>query len=279
MKSIGKYVAENGRLKMILSSSRLVQRVGHRFVLGENLDDISQILEDWNKAGFGVILYPIEADSQGYIESLRFLSQMEIMGSISIRTPLKNLNLILEEAEKSRVRIEVDMRSPKTVDQTLQIYADIKKKHTDSVICLQANLYRTVSDIGQLAHLSPIVRLVKGAFNGEQAYKKKTDINSNFIRLAEMLVEMGIKTYLATHSENIINQFIKYTENRGIDRKQFGFQMLYGVRQGIQEKLCREGHDVWKYVAYGEDWVPYCVNRMLERKENIRFALESLLRG
>jgi len=278
MNFIGKYVARNELLKKILSSSDLLKEVAGRYVLGKDLEDISVAVKDWNGQGFGVILYPIEAGAPEYLDSLKFLSEKEIKGSISLRTPLKNMDSVVEEAIKRRVRLELDMRNPETIDQTLQQYSEIKRKHADSVICLQANLYRTAADIEELSSVSPIVRLVKGAFDGENAYQTKEEIDLNFILLAKKLMDKGIKTYLATHDDKIIKEFIKYAKDMEIQKEHFGFQMLHGVRADLQEGLQKEGHELWKYLAYGEDWVPYCINRILERKENIRFALETILR-
>ncbi|MEK6809113.1 MAG: proline dehydrogenase family protein [Nanoarchaeota archaeon] len=279
MNSVGRYLVQNGALKKILSSSDPIKKIAQKFVLGKNLEEILPAVEGWKKDGFGVILYPIEADSGDYLKALKFLSEKEITGSISLRTPLEDIDSVTEEAIHQKVRIEIDMRSPKTVDQTLQLYSEIKRKHTDSIICLQANLYRTAADIEDLTAVVPIVRLVKGAFNGAGTYQTKKDADVNFIKLAKRLMDKGIKTYIATHDQKLINEFIKYTEKRGIERELFGFQMLYGVRTKLQEELLENGHEVWKYVAYGEDWVPYCVNRIFERKENITFALNAILRG
>src|SRR3989344_8960178 len=187
MNPIGKYLAKNERLKKMLSSSDLVKTIAQRFVLGNNLENISDLVEGWNNNGFGVILYPIEADSLDYIEALEFFSKKGIKGSISLRTPLENLDLVIEEAEKRRARLEIDMRNPETVDQTLQLYSEIKRKHAESVICLQANLYRTAVDIEGLSDASSIVRLVKGAFDDERTYQKKEEIDLNFIGLAKIL--------------------------------------------------------------------------------------------
>jgi len=277
MNLISRYVARNESLKKALSSSSLVKRIAQRFVLTENLEE-SNLIGKWYDQGFGVILYPIEADAQNYLEALTFWSEKPVAGSVSLRAPFEDLNLVVEEAAKKGVRLEFDMRAAKEVDQTLQLYSEIKRKHSDSVICLQANLYRTATDIEDLHDLSPIVRLVKGAFKSERSYRCREEIDLNYIRLAKMLINRDVKTYLATHDEKIIKELISFSEERGIGRDQFGFQMLHGVRSTLQEELRKDGYEVWKYLAYGEDWVPYCINRLLERKENISFALEAILK-
>lgn len=274
----GKYIAKNESLKNLISSSHLIKRAARRFVLGDSLQDISSLLKNWNNEGFGVILYPIEANSEDYVSCLKFLAENKIAGSISLRTPLTNLDLVVDEAERTGLRLEVDMRASKTVDDTLQSYKFIKNKHADSVICLQANLPRTIEDISFLAPLSPIVRLVKGAFSDGQNYSTSKDIDINFLALSKELMDRKIKTYFATHDEKIVREIVDYAKNNGIENNLFGFQMLYGVKQDLQDRLVDEGHEMWKYAVYGRDWVPYCVNRLFEGRKNIKYALEAILK-
>jgi proline dehydrogenase len=65
----------------------------------------------------------------------------------------------------------------------------------------------------------------------------------------------------------------------GVDRKDYEFQMLYGVRRDLQRKLADEGYRIRIYVPYGTEWYPYLMRRMAERPANLVFFLRSLIGG
>ena len=64
---------------------------------------------------------------------------------------------------------------------------------------------------------------------------------------------------------------------QNIKRDQFEFQMLYGIRTDLQERLVRDGFRVRVYIPYGVDWFPYFMRRLAERPANVAFFLRNLL--
>ena len=83
---------------------------------------------------------------------------------------------------------------------------------------------------------------------------------------------------LATHDEPIINAACKYARDNGIDKASFEFQMLYGIRRDLQQKLVSQGHNVRVYVPYGSQWYPYLMRRMAERPANLMFVASNVIR-
>lgn len=80
-----------------------------------------------------------------------------------------------------------------------------------------------------------------------------------------MLLSSGQFTAIATHDERFIARTKAVAADSGLDRHEFEFQMLYGVRQDLQERLVREGYKVRCYVPYGGQYFPYilgCVRRL-----------------
>ncbi len=53
--------------------------------------------------------------------------------------------------------------------------------------------------------------------------------------------------------------------------------MLYGVRPELQRRLVADGYRVRIYVPYGTHWAGYFYRRVTERKENLMFALRSVI--
>jgi proline dehydrogenase len=83
---------------------------------------------------------------------------------------------------------------------------------------------------------------------------------------------------VATHDEAIIDHVKRLTAAEGIGRDRFEFQMLYGVRTGLQRRLVAEGYKVLVATPYGPDWYPYLMRRLAERPANLGFFVKNALR-
>lgn len=68
-------------------------------------------------------------------------------------------------------------------------------------------------------------------------------------------------------------------KNEQIDKSRFEFQMLYGIRRDLQDRLLKEGYNVRIYVPFGDQWYPYFTRRLAERPANAFFILKSLFKG
>jgi proline dehydrogenase len=66
-------------------------------------------------------------------------------------------------------------------------------------------------------------------------------------------------------------------ERQRIGADRFEFQMLYGVRRDLHERLVAQGWTVRIYVPYGTEWYPYYMRRLAERPQNVFFILFSVL--
>jgi proline dehydrogenase len=65
---------------------------------------------------------------------------------------------------------------------------------------------------------------------------------------------------------------------RGIAADQFEFQMLYGIRRALQQRIVDEGFRLRLYVPYGSAWYPYFMRRLAERPANVLFLVKNLMR-
>jgi len=124
------------------------------------------------------------------------------------------------------------------------------------------------------------VRLVKGAYKEPPsiAFQTKSEVDQNFVRLMMQLLLHGNYPALATHDEAIINAACKYARDNGIDKAAFEFQLLYGIRRDLQQKLVSQGYHVRVYVPYGSQWYPYLMRRMAERPANLMFVMSNAIR-
>jgi proline dehydrogenase len=62
-------------------------------------------------------------------------------------------------------------------------------------------------------------------------------------------------------------------------RQPFEFQMLYGVRTGLQQGLLSEGYALRVYLPFGSHWYPYLTRRLAERPANAWFFVRSVFGG
>jgi proline dehydrogenase len=124
------------------------------------------------------------------------------------------------------------------------------------------------------------VRLCKGAYNEppEVAFPKKADVDANYIKLANLLLQSSTYHGLATHDEKMIDAAKAFAAQHGIDRGRFEFQMLFGVRRDLQRMLVAEGYNVRVYIPFGREWYPYFMRRLAERPANVFFIARNLLR-
>ena len=147
---------------------------------------------------------------------------------------------------------------------------------------LQSYLYRTPDDLERLLPLEPNLRIVKGAYlePAAIAYPEKHDVDSAYARLVERGLAAG--AYIAVGDPRREPHHARRSvrgRGAGSARDRFEFQMLYGVRPGLQRTLAAQGYKVLVATPYGPDWYPYLMRRLAERPANVGFFLRNLVRG
>jgi proline dehydrogenase len=205
--------------------------------------------------------------------------KMSSMGQeISRDLCLENVSGILDVAKEVGGFVRLDMEGSKLTQDTLEIFHELRKRHDNVGIVLQAALHRTRDDVREAVRRGDQVRLCKGAYKEppEIALQDMGKIREAFKACAHELLDGGRHPAVATHDEELIADTIAFTKAKGIAASRFEFQMLYGLRKGRWESLVREGYNVRIYVPYGTHWIPYFYRRLRERKENVLFVLRNL---
>ena len=295
------YLAQNENLRNFVISNQATRAVSRRFVAGETLDDAIQVTRVLNKRGMHVSLDHLgenvsdtkEAKSaaRDYIATLDTIKQSGVDANISIKLTALGLDIsqelceqdvcaILQNAQQYPIFVRIDMEASayteRTIDITLRMHQQFE--HVGTVI--QSCLYRSKKDVEQLIAQGVRVRLVKGAYKEPKtiAFQNKNEVDHNYVQLMMMLLLKGNYPAIATHDESIINAACKYARDHGINRDSFEFQMLYGIRRDLQEKLVSQGYNMRIYVPYGSQWYPYLMRRMAERPANLVFVMSNVLR-
>ena len=304
----------NGMLRSVIlraADDRHVQRFmgkygmrlgAARFVAGETLDECVAVLERLADQGLHANTTLLgesvrdaaeaEAVAEEYGRILERLHAEELPCNVALK--LTHLGLELDEelafanvervvrvAERLQSFVRIDMEQSSVLDATLRIYRRLRDAGHERVgTVLQSYLFRTEADLESLLPLRPNLRFVKGAYlePPEIAYRDKADVDAAYRRLVETALRGGAYAAVATHDESLIEQCIAFAEREGIGRDRFEFQMLYGVRPGLQLDLARRGFKVLVATPFGPEWYPYLMRRLAERPANLGFFARNLLR-
>jgi proline dehydrogenase len=278
------------------------RRLALRFVAGETLDDGVRVARGLNERGVGAMLDHLgenvdsadqaSAAADGYVLALKRLQEEGLENvnisvkltqlglDVSEETCLENSHRVLEAAQERGTVVMIDMESFGYVDRTLSIYRSLRRDHPDVGVCVQAYLYRSAEDVRALAAEGATVRVCKGAYleGPAVAFPRKAEVNGNYARLAATLLAAGCTVHIATHDQQLIEGALRFVERRGIPSHRFEFQMLYGIRRDLQNRLVRAGFPLRVYVPYGSQWYPYLTRRLAERPANVWFLASNLVR-
>jgi len=178
----------------------------------------------------------------------------------------------------------LDMEDAAYVDYTIGLRRLLARRGVPAAITLQAYLRRTEADLaGLLGERVPCVRLVKGAFSEgrEIAWMHTAEIRAAYMRLAAQMLsekarEAGLFPVFATHNEELIDALRALARKSGFAPGEYEFEMLYGVRPGLQAKILAAGDQLRLYVPYGAYWWPYTARRIGENPRNLLFVWRAL---
>lgn len=297
-------LSHNQPLRRFLEQSPVGARLSSRFTAGLTLEDALRVTEAVNRQGIAVTLDSLGESvtsesaahraAEVYYRLLDAIAARKLDANISLKLTQMGLEQSRQLAESIAFGltrhahslgnfVRVDMEDSRLTQVTLDV---VRRLHAraglrDSIgVVIQAYLYRSESDVEQLLADGIRVRLCKGAYNesAEMAFPHKADVDRNFIRLTQKLLDSAPCHAIATHDEKMIAATKQLAAERGIDRNRFEFQMLYGVRRDVQQKLVAEGYRVRVYVPFGSDWYPYFMRRLAERPANVIFLARNFFR-
>ena len=273
-----------------------------RFVAGETLESCVAVLRKLNDAGLyanTTLLGEAITNDEGaaavtaeYEQIVDRLVAEKLKANVALKlthlglsfdeeTAYANVARVVERAGELGTFLRIDMEQSEYVDATLRLYERLRDAGHDAVgTVLQSYLYRTMDDLERLLPRTPNLRIVKGAYlePASIAYPDKADVDRAYVELVEHGLRGGAYIGVATHDEAIIRRVQAFTGLEGIARDRFEFQMLYGVRPGLQRSVAAEGYKVLVAAPFGPDWYPYLMRRLAERPANLGFFLRNVVR-
>jgi proline dehydrogenase len=301
-------------LLLVLSHRRVLGRLATRlpftrpmvarFVAGESLTAALPAIRRLHDAGFRSTVDILgesvmheeaaRAAAAAYVEALHVIADAGVDLNVSLKLSQMGLGLgaavarqnagrVLAAAAELGAFVRIDMEDHTTTDATLEIWRQLRPMMAgegDVGVVLQSALRRSEADSEALIAEGARIRLCKGAYKepASVAYPDKADVDAAYVRIAERLLLDGRLPAIATHDDRIVDHVVAFAREHGIGPERFEFQMLYGIRRDLQDRLLADGWTVRIYVPCGGEWYPYFMRRLAERPANVVFLLRSLLR-
>jgi proline dehydrogenase len=302
----------------LITASSAGRRMARRFVAGETIDDAIQAARQLNLSGINATLDHLgenttraeeaRAAAEEVIALQRAIHRSGVRSNVSLKLSQIGLGLdeglcrelliqILVCARELGNFVRIDMEGSDLTEQTLGVYHwALEQGFSANVgIVLQAYLHRTRRDLEETLALGGRVRLCKGAYQEpvEIAFARKRDVNLNFDQLALTLLRAAQApaaaqlsangrvppaAAIATHDPARIAYVRHAIAEMGVAKTAVEFQMLYGIRRDLQQRLHADGYGVRVYVPYGTHWYPYFMRRLGERPANLWFFLSNSMR-
>jgi proline dehydrogenase len=294
MRQLFLFLSTQKEMRRWMETSPAARKLTRRFVAGETLEDeltvcanlaSRKIFSTLDHLGENVkSLTEAEASRDAYLQAIDEIEERALPSTVSIKLTQFGLDLSPEACfenvlalSKRATRIEIDMESTEYTDRTLQV---VEKIGTARAV-IQAYLYRSAADIERLNSLKIPVRLCKGAYNepASVAFPAKRDVDQNYLKLMKILLDKGTYPAIASHDETILGEAFRYARERKIAPESFEFQMLYGIRNDLQQRIIDLGYRLRVYVPYGAAWYPYFMRRLAERPANALFLAKNVFKG
>jgi proline dehydrogenase len=296
--------ARSDAIRRAVASAPVTRPVVDRFVAGERLDQSLTTVRSLTDRGLQVTLDHLGEDITDRTEAVRnrdaYLALAEALAGEGLgdRAEMSvklsafgqtlpggediahgNILPVVEAAAEAGTTVTLDMEDHTTIDSTLRILTELRRRFPQTGAVVQSYLFRTEEDCHALAGEDSRVRLVKGAYRepAEVAYQDKREVDRAYVRCLKILMAGKGYPMIGSHDPRMvaISQELARTAGRKTDT--YEFQMLYGIREAEQERLAAAGHRMRVYVPYGTDWYGYFMRRLAERPANLAFFLRSLV--
>ncbi len=295
------YLSHKESFKNFMLRFKIFRTTAWRFVAGERIDDAIQAARELNLQGIKATMDLLGENTRSGEDALRttdeiigMLDRIRAEGvdcNVSVKLTQLGLDLGSEFCSENLTRIvrhaagldgfvRVDMEDSSCTQRTIDIVLRVHKDSPNVGIVIQAYLYRSENDVRLLLQNRVGIRLCKGAYlePATVAFRKKSETDANYVKLMKLLLESGGLHAIATHDEAMIAATRRFAAEKDIPRERFEFQMLYGIRRDLQQRLAKEGYRVRVYIPFGKRWYPYFMRRLAERPANILFIAKNLLR-
>ena len=281
----------------------LVKPFAMRYIAGEKLDDAVGVVRSVNlKHMMGTIDVLGENvgtrdESLGAVgtceEVLHSIHRNRLDANLSIKLTQFGLK-INEEFCRTNVKrllgiasgydnfVRIDMEDSSTTSETLELYGRFRSEGFENVgVVIQANMRRSEEDILSLIPMKANIRLCKGAYIEPDtiALKSEEEIRLNYLKLLKRLLEEKCYVGIATHDDFLIDGAYRYIQEMNLQSFDYEFQMLYGVKSRLRDRIVADGHRLRLYVPFGQSWYAYSIRRFKENPQIAWYVLQAIFSG
>ena len=278
----------------------LVKRFAMRYIAGEELDDAVRVVKGiHSKQMMGTMdvlgeNVSTREESLGAVreceEVLHSINKHHLGANLSIKLTqfgLKideefchsNVKRLLEIASGYDNFVRIDMEDSSTTSETLELYGRLRSEGFENTgVVIQANMRRSEEDVRRLVSMKANIRLCKGAYNEPEAIALKgtEEIRLNYLKLLKLLLEGKCYTGIATHDDFLIDKAYQTIQEMNLQKSDYEFQMLHGVKKKLRDKIVADGHRLRVYVPFGRSWHAYSIRRFKENPQMVRYVIRAL---
>jgi proline dehydrogenase len=280
----------------------IVRRFANPYIAGEKLSDAvdkAKLLNSIGIMGTMDVLgehntlkeQAIESTNE-CIEVLETINEHKLDSNLSLKlTQLglqmdfdfckQNLFRILDTARKYSTFVRIDMEDSTCTDGTLKLYELAREYYPNCGVVIQSYLRRSYTDVERLLKQKANFRLCKGIYVEPEkiAFKKRDEINENFLKLLKLMFENKAYVGIATHDDKVVDGAYKILDEFKLKKEEYEFQMLLGIRERLRDEIYSKGHRMRVYIPYGEHWYYYCIRRFKENPKMATYVLKSIVTG
>jgi proline dehydrogenase len=278
----------------------VVRKVANRYIAGETLDEALDVVAGLNRQRMCATLDILGEHSRTvdqarravsqYLQALEHINSRKLDANVSIKLTQLGLKVdwtacleltsrLVKHARQLNNFVRIDMEDSSCTTDTLRLYRELRKEHSNVGVVVQAYLRRTERDVADLQDLRPNYRLCKGVYvePPEIAYHDMRDINRNYLSILDTLLRNGSYVGIATHDQLIVTEALRMIGDLKLPPTAYEFQMLLGVNEQLRNRIVAVGHKLRVYIPYGRDWYAYSVRRLRENPRLAGYVFKAML--
>lgn len=277
----------------------IVHLFAKKYIAGESLEDAVRVSKELNEKGIYTTIDVLGEDVNTKKESeeaknnclavLDAINKNKLKANLSLKPTqlgilidrylcFRQVSEILDKASDISNFVRIDMEDSSLTNDTLELYTKLKNQYSNVGVVVQAYLKRTYSDVVKQNNHGANFRLCKGIYvePEEIAFQDRQQIRYNYLKILELIFQNGNYVGIATHDEYLINGACELIKKYSVGNDKFEFQMLYGVREELRDKINTQGFKIRVYVPFGEHWYNYSVRRLQENPQLAWYITKSI---
>lgn len=280
-----------------------VKRFAMRYIAGEHIEDARKVVQQLNSKKMSATIDVLGENvttkeeaalsSEAAVQVLNMIDKNKLEANLSIKLTQFGLNIdpdfcyenvlkVMETANGYGNFVRIDMEDSSVTTATLNVYERFRKAGFEKTgVVIQAYLRRSEEDVRRLIDMKANVRLCKGIYiePEEIAFKGRDEIRKNYVKLMTSLVEGGCRTAIATHDDVLVKAAYDLLGRDHLQPDSYEFQMLYGIRKDLRDKIVADGHKLRVYVPFGKHWYAYSMRRFKENPQVAGYVFKSVMTG